>query len=137
MVDWKNFVLAQTRSGGTARQWVVLRYHGGLYELRVAVRDDNGAVRYSGYHVIADAEHVVEIFVRHAADAASTDGSVELHVDGVQVTRIVSLDLYDADKRPDNLLWGAVAGVDAGTLGTIHLDELILREGEAEIGLVP
>jgi hypothetical protein len=120
-----------------ARQWVVLRYRNGLYELRLVVRDDVGTVRYSGYHLIEDAEHIVEVFVRHAGDAASVDGSVELHVDGVQVTRIVSLDLYDADKRPDNLLWGAVTGVDAGTLGTIYLDELILREGEAEIGPLP
>jgi hypothetical protein len=136
VVDWKNFVIARTRSGGTARQWVVLRYHGGLYELRLVVRDDNGTTRYSGYHVISDAEHMVEVYIRHASGAMAEDGAAVMYVDGAQVTQIVSLDAYDADKRPNNLQLGAVSGVDAGTLGTLYFDELILREGEGEIGPV-
>jgi len=136
MVDWQNFLIASARSGWTERQRVVLLYHKGIYELRLVVRDDGGTTHYSGYHVISDAEHYVEVLVRHASGAASEDGVAALWIDGVQVAQIASLDLYDADKRVDNLQLGAVFGVDAGTRGTLYFDELVLREGEAEIGAV-
>ena len=98
------------------------------------MRDDSGATRYSGYYAITDAEHRVEVLVRSASGPDVADGLAALFVDGIQVTQIVSLDLYELGKRPDNLLLGAVWGVDAGTLGTLYLDELVVREGESEIG---
>lgn len=136
MADWKNFIIAQVRANSIPRQWIVLRFRQGFYELRLVVRDDSGTVRYSGYHVISDAEHSVEVLVRHASDAGAEDGLAALLVDGVQVVQFSELDLYDLDKRPNNMQFGAVAGVDAGTLGTLYLDEWILREGESEIGAV-
>jgi len=134
MVDWKNFIIARTRSGWVDLQWIQLRYRNGIYELRLVVRDDSGVTHYSGYYVIADAEQRVEVLVRNASRADAADGLAALFVDGVQVMQIVSLDLYDPGRRPDKLLLGAVWGVDAGTLGTLYLDELVVREGESEIG---
>jgi hypothetical protein len=136
MVNWRNFIIARTRSGWMARQWVGLRYRDGFYELQLVLRDDNGVLHYSAYHVISDAEHYVEVSVRHASGDAADDGLAELWVDGTRGPTLGSLDLFDAARRPDNLQIGAVAGVDAGTLGTLYLDELLLRAGDAEIGPV-
>ncbi|MBN1135947.1 MAG: hypothetical protein JXM73_05150, partial [Anaerolineae bacterium] len=99
-------------------------------------RDDADKVRYSGFHEIANAEHYVEVLVQYAGSASSLDGLVTLSIDGVQVDQFSSLDIYDADKRPDNVQLGAILGVDAGTLGVFYLDELLLREGADEIGPV-
>jgi hypothetical protein len=134
MLNWKNFVIGRTRSGWTARQWVVLRYRDGLHELRLVVRDDGNTVHYSAYQVISDAEHYVEVLVRHASSAAAEDGLAVMTVDGAQSIQLAGLDLYDADKRPNNIQLGAVSGVDAGTSGMLYLDELILKDAEDVIG---
>ena len=88
------------------------------------------------YAAITDAPHYIEVYGHRAATNVSADGTYEWWVDGVSKSIWTGVDNYDLFAMFQLFRIGAVNGVDAGTSGTIYLDELVIRDDSTEIGPV-
>jgi hypothetical protein len=120
-------------SNGRCQAW--LRYDGSSYEIRARVIDDSLTWNATSNYDISDAEHYVEIQVQYATSDVASDGTLTLWIDGAQQELITGLDIYDISK-PDNARLGAVSDIDAGTSGTLYLDEFVFRDDTTVIGPV-
>jgi hypothetical protein len=91
------------------------------YRIQLAVGNDTGW-SFTGWSAITDAEHYVEVQVQYASSATASDGTATLWIDGVEQQQMTGIDLFDLAK-PDRARFGALLGIDAGTSGTLYLDE--------------
>ncbi|MBD3852846.1 MAG: hypothetical protein IFK93_16175, partial [Acidobacteria bacterium] len=67
-----------------------------------------------------------------ASDAGSSNGYLDVWVDGSPVTGLSSLD--NEAGQIDYVRWGAVDGVDYTTSGTMNLDEFVSQRSSSMIG---
>lgn len=104
------------------------------YDFEFAYRLDSGSYN-SIFFSITDAEHRIEVYAERASGVAALDGSHTVWLDGVQQTQNTGLDIWDRG-RPDTALLGATAQLDAGTSGTLYLDEFRANDDGTEIGPV-
>ncbi len=93
--------------------------------MRVGTLDDNSNWVYSAYVNMADAAHILEFDWQAATADGANDGSLTLWVDQVQQTPITGLN--NDMRRIDMARLGAVAGLDAGTSGTLFFDAFVSR----------
>lgn len=136
MADEDQFTCCVIAQATNSRSVVNLRYTvADGYQIRTAFETDGGT-QQSNWFDVNDAEHYVEVRVVYASSAVASNGTVDLWIDGVNVQQATGLDIYDISK-PDRAYLGAVAGLDAGTSGTLYLDELILNDDGNEIGPIP
>jgi hypothetical protein len=107
----------------------------GGYKVECLAKNDAGANVLNDNATISDAPHYVEILGVRAATDVSADGSYEWWLDGVSQGSAASVDNYnyffDFNYR---VLLGAISGIDAGTSGTLYLDELVANDDGGEIG---
>jgi hypothetical protein len=99
---------------------IQLRRFSGTYQLRTAAINDGGAWVYSGWTTISDAPHIVEIDWQAASAAGANNGTLSLWVDEAAQTPLSAID--NDTRRVDRIRLGAVAGMDAGTSGTVYFD---------------
>lgn len=76
----------------------------------------------------------IEIQTIRADTNVSANGSIEMWVNGVQQGIRTGIDIYDYS-RPDGVRLGG-SGLDAGTSGSIYIDELVVNDDGSEIGPV-
>lgn len=113
---------------------VRLRKNGAVLELGATAYNDAGVVSTQSL-TISDAPHYAEFsFVRASSNVAS-DGSLQMWVDGADFYTWAALDNYDAFAVLQIISLEA-SGLDAGTSGTIYLDELQANDDGAAIGPV-
>ncbi len=135
MASGDNFVLFRANYTGSAVSMIRMGKDGtGLYiEPRLA---QDGFTLTTGSKVyLTDEPHYVEYLVQYATGSTASDAYLDFYVDGVYQNSITGLDLFDAG-RIDNVSIGPIQALDAGTSGTIYLDELVLRDDATEIGPV-
>jgi hypothetical protein len=70
-----------------------------------------------------------------ASDSGSSNGHIDVWVDGAAVTGLSSLD--NESGQIDYVRWGAVDGVDSTTSGTMKLDEFVSQRSSSTIGTLP
>lgn len=108
----------------------------GRYFLRGVMVDDNGTHRETEAWSIADASHVVEIQIRRAANASSSDATYETWIDGVYKTIMTGVDSYEKFANFQYLSVG-LNGIAGNVSGTYYVDEIMVNDDGNEIGFVP
>jgi len=117
-------------SSDNALFFVRLYNDGGSYKIIFKIKDDASAYKTITSGAISDAEHYVEAYEYGAAGT----GTSELWVDGVSQGTQSDLDNDTRVTQFTYLRMGAVTGIDAGTHGTLYLDELVINDDGNEIG---
>ena len=116
-------------NGYTGTSTVVLRirfrFYSGAYQIQAELLNDSGAWQSTSWVTISDAKHPVEINWQAATGAGANNGSLTFWVDGVQKASLTGVD--NDTRRIDRVRLGAVAGVDAGTRGTLYFDAFVSR----------
>ena len=87
--------------------------------------------------IITDAPHYIEIYLQRATNSTSSDGSLEMWIDGTSVGLIAGKDNYDRFDSFARVYFGPgglMNDIDAGTSGTLFLDEIIVNNDGGEIG---
>ena len=100
---------------------LVIGFTSGAYRLKLEIRDDAGAYHSSDWATITNEMHSIEMDWWTAWSDYFNDGRMNLWVDDFWVSTIGNID-NDTD-RVDQVYWGAVMGVDAGTSGSFYVDD--------------
>jgi hypothetical protein len=115
-------------SAGTREASVLLGRGGAQNLLRLAVRRDDGtyAETPAGSEIPLPREwHTVEIDWKASASPSASDGALAVWLDGTPRPGLSGID--NDEGQVGFVRWGAVAGVDAGTSGSLLLDEFDSR----------
>jgi len=96
------------------------RFFGGSYQIRLRQQNDSQATQSTAWVTISDAPHFIEMEWWAATAAGANNGGATLWMDGVQTDTLSGLD--NDTRRIERVQFGAVSGIDAGTLGTYYLD---------------
>ena len=96
------------------------RFSGGSYQIRLRQQNDSLAATSTAWVTISDAPHFIEMEWWAATAAGANNGGVMLWIDGVQVGSLNDLD--NDTRRIEQVRFGAVSQIDAGTLGAYYLD---------------
>ncbi len=99
---------------------VELRFASGNYQMRAALLNDGAGWQNSGWTILSDAPHAVELDWRAATAAGANDGGLTLWIDGVQRANLTGVD--NDTWRIDRVQLGAISGIDNGTRGTYYFD---------------
>jgi hypothetical protein len=127
--------LQQNASPYTVFEQIQLKYVSGSgYQLAIDINNDAGYLATYTQN-ITDAPHYVEVNFVRASGSASLDGTFEWWIDGTSKNTRASIDNYNkfADQQWQTSI-GAVTGRDAGTSGTIFLDDWVLNNDGSTIG---
>ena len=111
----------------------LIKTGGGVLQVQQRFKDDAGEVGTFQF-TITDAPHFIEVHIEKASTDVASDGRVRVWVDGNLEHTESNLDMFDAWTLHDFLWIGAVAAVDAGTSGTLFLDQLVVNTDGSEIG---
>jgi hypothetical protein len=110
---------------------VEVRYKSGNYELRSGIISEGTGWVNTSWWYITDGPQTIEIGWRASASAEIPDGSLTMRINEVQSESRVGI--RNDNQRIDFIRWGAVAGIDAGTLGSMYFDAFESRR-ETYIG---
>lgn len=102
------------------------------YFIRAILYPDSGTVSTADY-AITDAPHFIEFKVARASTAVSSDGGLQLWIDGVSQETISGQDNYDRFNNLSFVSWG-MRDLDAGASGTVYLDALVVNDDGGTIG---
>ena len=112
---------------------VVLYDVSGVYKIRAFGITDAGGLSGVSAYDITDAPHYIECHLQRAANSGSSDGTLDLWIDGVHKEQKTGIDNYD--------IWSDIDGIAldferwAGTIsGTFYMDELRANDDGGEIG---
>lgn len=132
------FIIFSTYKASGTQQTVIKLYNNGAnYQVFIDVFNDAGTGIETGKVTISDAPHYIEYKLTKASSADANDGTMDWWIDGVAQTSLTGLDIYNRYGDFDSIRIGAVAELDAGTSGTLYLDELIVNDSGFRIGPTP
>lgn len=115
--------------------FIELGYAGGNYNIRTFANDDESAWnKYTSQYTITDDPHYVEVLLQRESSDGSDDGRLTLWIDGLLKETKTDVDNFALlGNDPTHWTFGSF-GRDAGTSGTIYLDEFAVNDNGAEIG---
>lgn len=136
MADGDNFWLVWGRDSGPTNLRFELRFNksGSNYQTRAAVKNDAEGTEATLYYNLSDASQYVEVRCQKATNATSSDGELQLYIDGVSQELIDTIDNYDTFEELDHFRIGAATSLDVGTSGTFYMDDIIFRNDDTPIG---
>jgi len=111
-----------------------LRKQATYYQFFLSANDDTNTYPYFYSLELTDAPHYVEVQVVQAATAVSSDGTIQCWVDGVSIGSDTGVDNYNLMFDQNWLTWLGVDEVDAGTSGSVYLDDYVVNNDGSEIG---
>jgi hypothetical protein len=111
-----HFILNGLMGTSTAVLRLEFRFFSGAYQVRGRLINDASTWVNTNWFTISDAPHFIELDWRTAAN----NGGLTLWIDNVQQANLTGVD--NDTRRIDRVRLGAVAGVDAGTIGTYYFD---------------
>lgn len=97
----------------------------GGYRVRTQIYNDTSSSSNGSWVNISDAPHAIEIDWKSSTASGANNGYISLWVDGTLQTTQSSID--NDTKRISEVRFGAPAGIDSGTSGTIYLDDFVSR----------
>ena len=98
-----------------------LGYDGADYFIRSTIFTDGGAGSSTADHVISDGWNHIRKVIEYAANNSSNDATLRLYINAVLKETISGIDLFD--DKTESVGFGKLDGVDAGTGGTLYLDD--------------
>lgn len=113
---------------------VEFRLFKGIYQLRVAIRNDSNSWTSSTWIDMSGGLQVVELSWTAASTVGANNGSLALWVDEVQLANLTRID--NDTRRIDQVRLGAVAEIDTGTRGILYFDAFVSKR-QSYIGPVP
>lgn len=131
------FTILGTYNSSSSGLAVVELYYttGGGYQIRAKLNNDANSFTSTSSYAITDAPHYIECYLQRATNNGSSDGSLQLWIDGTSKETISGIDNYDKFVNFDKVYWCADQ-IDAGTSGTFFMDQLIINNDGSEIGPV-
>jgi uncharacterized protein YjiK len=99
---------------------VQLRFYNGSYQVRAAAQTDSSTWVNTGWFVISNASHTIEVDWQAATAVGANNGRLTLSIDGAPTPALNTID--NDTRRIDRVRLGAVAGIDTGTRGTYYFD---------------
>lgn len=99
---------------------VEFRNSAGAYQIRAKLLNDSSVFVITNWFTIIDAPHYIELDWRAATAAGANNGGLTFWIDGVQQADLTGVD--NDTWRIDRARLGALAGMDAGTIGTYYFD---------------
>lgn len=114
-----NYMLLEGQSGAASVLRMELRRFSNAYQLRVLVRSDGNGWSNTGWWVLSDGLHAIELDWRAAATGAN-NGLLVLWIDDVERSRLEGLD--NDTHLLSTVRLGAVYGVPGGTRGAPYFD---------------
>jgi hypothetical protein len=100
-----------------------LRRFNNNYQLRTALLNDVTTWSNTAFFTISDTPHVIELDWQAATAVGANNGSLTFWIDNLQRAQITGID--NDTRRIDRVRLGAVAGIDAGTLGVTYVDAFV------------
>ena len=128
-----NLALYIQRGGGNNLALVSLVYLGSQYRIYVTIYNDAGGTSQTEASAITDAPHYIEAYLIRATNSTSSDGSLQLWIDGADIATLSGVDNYDRFTSFNSYRWGAISKA-AGTSGTFYLDQLVVNDDGGAIG---
>ena len=125
-------VLANAAVNAAAMVWVI--YASSAYKIYAQLITDVPTAISTANYTITDALHYIEIYLQRAATNVSSDGSLQLWIDGVDKETITDRDNYDKFAQLAQTSFGSVAAAGAGTSGTFFLDAQVVNDDGGLIG---
>jgi hypothetical protein len=104
---------------------VEFRLFKGIYQLRVAIRNDGNSWTNSTWIDMSGGPQLVEVSWSAATAVGANNGSLTLWVDEVQLADLTRID--NDTRRIDQVRLGAVAELDTGTRGTLDFDAFVSK----------
>jgi len=95
------------------------KYTGSAYQVQLALTTDGGTDA-TGWYTITDEYHHIRIVWKASSGAGNNDGYAKLFIDDVLQEQILGLDTDTLST--DEVQFGAISGLDAGTYGIIYMD---------------
>ena len=133
---WSAQVIKLYNSAGEIIAYVTMKTVGGL-SVNATIMTDAGGYNttHEGYILTYD-QHCVEVKLIRATSSSSSDGSIEIWIDGSRYNEaITGIDNYD---RFNNFSYAQLGiQTSTGMNGTLYLDELVINNTGTLIGLVP
>jgi len=102
-----------------------LRRYNNNYQLRTALLNDATTWSNTAFFTISDTPHVIELDWQAATAVGANNGSLTFWIDNLQRAQITGID--NDTRRIDRVRLGAVAGIDAGTLGSTYVDAFVAQ----------
>lgn len=113
--------------GKSATGFMELKYDGSDYSVSLVLNEDDGTGVATGYHTITAGWNLIRLILTMASGAGINDGNGHLYIDGVPKEVLTGL---DNDLRVINSCsFGARSAIDAGTSGTLYMDDCKWRSG--------
>jgi hypothetical protein len=110
------------------RSAIQLGYSGGNYYISAGHRDDGDSYSWTSGYTVSDAEHYVTIGVARATGAATSDGVLELSIDGVSQQTISNIDNYDTFADVDRFRFGFMQYGVITITGTLFVDQITVTD---------
>ena len=124
MGEGERFRFMQVKMGAERPFFIVMKYQGGQYQIQlIALRDDLTKAK-TGWYVLSDAPHVIEVGWAAASAPAADDGEITLFIDYVDLETLSGLD--NDTIYVDSYKTGFTSRL-AGKLisGIFHIDDVI------------
>ena len=99
---------------------VQLKENGASYDIRLQVNDDNPSPQTTTWYTVTDAPHDIVVEWWASSSSGADDGTARLWIDGELKETLTDID--NDTHQVDKARLGAVAGIDAGTSGTMYFD---------------
>lgn len=134
MASGDRFVIHQIRSGSDTLYQLELSYDGSSYSLIPTVYEDGGSPTEGDAITITKATHWAEVELRRNYATPPIMGAAVTYVDNEQSSVLLDLDIDTLWDNISAFRLGAISGLDAGTSGDLHFDEIIVTDGDNPIG---
>jgi hypothetical protein len=115
-----HYVLYGLTSTGTVVVRVQFRINKGRYGVRLSALNDGTSYSNTPWVTLADQPHFIELDWQAAGAAGANDGHATLSIDNNPAGSVTKID--NDTRRIEQVLLGAVSGIDAGTRGTVYFD---------------
>lgn len=140
MATGNTYEAARVRNLGDVgtKFWLEVNDNSGTTRVRTGMFDDNSSTVNGSYvNWPGSPPAWVELHCHKATGASNNDGYLDLYFEDTLVDHKTGLDIYTSFNF-DTLLVGGVAGIDAGTSGTLDFDNVVANDDGSAIGsLVP
>lgn len=121
LADLFNFILISDSNPGTAFR-LNFTNNAGVYNFNPIATNDAGGNVFGAAFVIPDRVVQIRIELKFSSEIGADDGFIKHYVDGEPETFMMNIDNDTRDANEINV--GAISGVDAGTNGTLFLDNI-------------
>lgn len=111
--------------------WLALEESGGDFQLRLQCNSDTGGRGTDPTNLTGS--HCIECLMTRESSDGAADGILMLKVDGSEIDNVTNLENYDTFTNWQRI-YLITHLLDAGTAGTIYMDEFIARDDNTEIG---